>query len=257
MSRVPTGGATGARVICEWPGFLNARSLEGVPTAHGSIAPGRLYRSDEPRADAGTVLRTLSEEGIRTVLDLRSEHETTRRPSVLAGSETYLVAPLVDPRRDHLRVPSSEESLLDLYVGSVNRNGRTIAAAVRHVVDAPAGGVLMHCAIGKDRTGILSAVILSALGAPDEVVIDEYARTGAADLSAFFAAEMARIEDPVRRERMSHRQHAHPDTMAGLLVHLDQGFGGAASYLRAHGLSASELQVLAERLTAADDPERG
>ena len=233
----------------QWPGFLNARSLEGLPTRHGEIGPGRLYRSDEPTADGHAVLRALSEEGIRTVLDLRSEHETTRRPSSLAGRGMYRVAPLVDPRMDHLRDASREKSLLDLYVGSIDRNGRTIAAAIRHLIEAPEGGVLVHCAVGKDRTGILIAVILAVLGTPDAVIVDDYTRTEEADLADFYAAELASIDDPNRRERIASRQHASADTMTGFLGHLNGRFGGASAYLRAHGLSDSDLHQLAERLT--------
>ncbi len=60
---------------------------------------------------------------------------------------------------------------------------------------------------------------------------------------------MARIDDPDRRSRIASRQHASADTMAGLLDHLDGRFGGASAYLRAHGLSDSDLHQLAERLT--------
>ncbi len=118
-------------------------------------------------------------------------------------------------------------------------------------LEAPDGGVLVHCAIGKDRTGILVALILAALGSPDRVIIEDYTRTGEADFTAFHAAELARIDDPERRARLVDRMHARPDTIAGLLAHVDERFGGAAAYLRINGLVDSELQQLATRLTCA------
>lgn len=232
-----------------WPGFANARTLAGMPTRQGEIAPRSLYRSDQPDAHRNRVEQILREEGISTVLDLRSGHETQRCPSILAGHAAYVPSALVDPRMDHLRDPSSERSLLDLYRGSVNRNGRTIAAGIRRIIDAAPGGVLVHCAVGKDRTGILVGIVLEALGTPREMIIEDYAMTERADLAVVFARELAAIEDPTRRTRLASRQHASPDTMSGLLHHLDERHGGAVAYLRAHGLSESDLKGLETRLS--------
>jgi hypothetical protein len=231
-----------------WEGFVNARTLEGLSTCHGPVRPGRLFRSDEPVGDVETVARALREDGVTTVLDLRSQHETERRPGILAGREEYHVAPLVDPRRDHLRDPAAERSLLDLYTGSIDRNGRTLTDALRLIAYGRPGGVLVHCAAGKDRTGILVAVVLSLLGTPIEEIVDDYAETETR-LAPYFAQELAAIEDDVRRERVAARQHATPETMAGLLAHLDERHGGAKEYVRAHGFDAADVDRLAARLT--------
>ena len=190
----------------------------------------------------------LAAEAISTVLDLRSAAETERRPAVLAGKAGYRVAPLVDPRMDHLRDPAQENSLLDLYRGSIDRNGRTIVEAIRHIIQAPEGGVLVHCAAGKDRTGILIAIILALLGTPPEVISEDYALTEAR-LAPHFAAELAAIADPVVRERVASRQHSTTETMNGLLSHLDEKHGGAANYLLGNGLTDTEIAHLTTRLT--------
>lgn len=110
----------------DWSGFANARSLAGIPTATGPIRDGRLFRSDLPDCEVDVAEAVLVAEDISLVLDLRSQFETDRRPSVLASHRTYRCSPLVDPRMDHLRDPSSEHSLFDLYCGSLDRNGRAI-----------------------------------------------------------------------------------------------------------------------------------
>lgn len=233
----------------DWLGFLNARTLAGVITDWGPIRAGRLYRSDEPVCDLTAVLKTVAAEGISRVLDLRSQMEIQRRPSVLGGEKVYRVVPLVDPRMDHLRDPAAENSLLDLYRGSLDRNGRTLVAAVRAIIEAPDGGVLVHCAAGKDRTGILVAVVLAAMGASRHDIISDYTETEQR-LAPYFAAELAGMDDLVRRARVASRQHATPDTMAGLLDHLDHRHGGAARYLGRNGLPDHELRSLSYRLTA-------
>ena len=232
----------------DWPGFVNARTLEGLPTTSGPIGPGRLFRSDEPTGDTDTTVNVLALEGIRRVIDLRSAHETERRPSALADKNSYRIAPLVDPRMDHLRDPSSERSLADLYAGSLDRNGRTIVDGIRHIVDAPEGGVLVHCAAGKDRTGILVAVILAVLGAPSTAIVDDYAETEAR-LAPYFAEELASIDDPERREQVASRQRSAPETMAALLEHLDLRHGGGPAYVKDRGMTDADISRLAERLT--------
>lgn len=149
---------------------------------------------------------------------------------------------------DHLRDPSSEHSLFDLYRGSLDRNGRALVEALKHLVHAPPGGVLVHCAAGKDRTGIFIAVVLAALGAPIGAIVRDYSATDGR-LDQFFARELAAIDDPDRRERLASRQHASPETMTSLLRHLDRRHRGAATYLAAHGLSDPELRLLTARLT--------
>jgi hypothetical protein len=230
-----------------WPGFVNARSLVGIPTIHEPIAPGRLYRSDEPAGDEGQVRAALDAEGIHTVLDLRSEHETRTRPSVNSGLPSRVVAPFVDPYMDHQRDPGSEKSLLDLYRGSTARNGRTITAATRAILSAPVGGVLVHCAAGKDRTGILIAVILDALGAPAADIVEDYVRSET-NLAPYFAEELAVIDDPDLRERTACRQHSTPETMQGLIEDLHVTHGGGAAYLHRNGFTSADLAGLAQRL---------
>jgi protein-tyrosine phosphatase len=233
----------------EWPGFLNARTLAGVQTSRGPIKDGRLYRSDEPRAGIEPTIAALMGDGVRTVIDLRSADEIERRPSSLATEALYVVSPLVDPRMDHLRDPSGEANLLDLYRGSVDRNGRTIADAVRRVANAAPGGVLVHCSAGKDRTGILFALLLSAVGAPDAAIIDDYTRSEGR-LASYFADLLSTIEDAQRRERVATYRHATADTMSGLLDHLRRRHSGAVSYLRRHGVTDRDLHRLSQRLTA-------
>jgi protein tyrosine/serine phosphatase len=249
MSNGSNSGASSACVRhLDWPGFVNARTLEGLTTRYGPVLPGRLFRSDEPVGDVETVATALSEDGVTTVLDLRSRHEVERRPGILSGRVGYHVAPLVDPRTDHLRDPAAERSLLDLYTGSIDRNGRTICEALRRIAEAPVGGVLVHCAAGKDRTGILIAVLLSLLGTPAQEIVDDYAETEAR-LAPYFEEELAAIEDEARRERVAARQHSTPETMCGLLRHLDERHGGAEAYAAARGLTSSEVEALAARLT--------
>ena len=240
-------GSDGAR-FQSWEGFANARSLEGIPTATGVVQSGRLFRSDLPSCSAEGFEAIVVQADLTLVLDLRSEDEVVQNPSVLTGHPVYQVTPLIDPTMDHLRDPSAERDLVDLYRGSIDRNGRTIAQAVRRIALAPDGGILIHCAAGKDRTGLLVAVLLAALGTPDEPIIADYAATQGR-LDAYFAAQLAALSDPARQSRLQQLQHASPDTMAALLQHLRDRHGGGHQYLATHGLTIDEFDTVRYRLT--------
>lgn len=159
---------------------------------------------------------------------------------------------MIDPRMDQLRNPASEQDVLDTYRGSVDRNGRAIAAGVTAVAAAPPGGVLVHCLAGKDRTGILIALVLRAVGVGAEAVVADYSLS-AGCLTEFFAEELAAAPDDGTRERLQARQRSDADTMHGLLDYVDDAHGGAAAYLRAAGVSDECLGALAVRLLGEPD----
>ncbi len=232
----------------DWEGFANARTLEGIPTASGPIRPGRLFRSDAPSCTADVGLAALAAEGISTVLDLRSADELDRSAGAFIGSPVHRSTPLVDPAA----VPPDDlqpaNTLLEIYRDCIDRNGRTFGVAVQEMVSAPPGGVLVHCAAGKDRTGMLVAVALSALGAPREAIVADYAETEDR-LADYFARELAHLRDPVSQQRLASLQQSPPATMHGTLDHLEREYGGSAAYLFSHGVTAGQLGRLAQRLT--------
>lgn len=108
--------------------------------------------------------------------------------------------------------------------------------------------MLVHCATGKDRTGILIAVLLHALEALDHAIVEDYAATEER-LAPHFQAELDAIDDPARRSRVAERQHATARTMSGLIEHLVRRYDGGAAYLHRHGFDEGALARLARRLT--------
>jgi protein tyrosine/serine phosphatase len=234
----------------DWPGFHNARTLAGLPTADGPIEAGRLFRSDQPHGDAATTMAVLLRAGVVAVIDLRSSGELELRPSVLAGTSVYRVSSLIDAQVARAVDLFEEKTLLGVYRRSLDRNGGTIVAALRAVVDAPPGGVLVHCAAGKDRTGMLVAMVLALAGTPDEDIIADYVETDR-NLTGYYAAELASMTDPVERDLLATYQHTRAETMAGMLQYLRTAFGGVRTYVRERGLSDDDVRRLVGRLTSA------
>lgn len=138
------------------------------------------------------------------------------------------------------------------YWGYLERRPDSIVASLRTIADPPGGGaVLVHCAAGKDRTGLVVAMAMEIAGVARAAVVADYARTSerieriVARLasSATYASDM-RTADP-------YHHAARPESMARVLQRLDEHHGGVAGWLGEHGFGADETAALRARLTAA------
>ena len=229
-----------------WSGCRNVRDLGGLPTADGgSVRPRALVRADS--------LSQLDEAGVAAVrayvvsriIDLRAGHEDGSRPHPFADDDTYRSVPWIDVDREPERDPAAERDLADLYRGSLDRNALQVGAAVRAFTEAPPGTVVVHCAAGKDRTGMLVAVLLELAGVPREAVVADYALS--ADLLG--VAEILDTLDEDTRRQAERYSWSEPETLQSALEHLDAEYGGARAYLRdACGLSDAELDAARDRL---------
>ncbi|TDU87639.1 HAD superfamily hydrolase (TIGR01509 family) [Kribbella voronezhensis] len=215
----------------DWSGCSNARDVGGLPTRYGGrTRAGAVIRTDSLHLldDAGRA--AVAELGPGLVLDLRSDWELSE-PHPLAGDPAYRHIPWIDPVRDQEFVPTPD--LAEVYRGSLGRNRAQIVQVLRAVAEAPVGlPVVVHCQAGKDRTGLLIALLLELAGVPRDVIAADYAvsevRLGLQD------------GDPFRRTM--------PETILDSLAHVDSQYGGIRAYLGWLGLTAGEVHRLLARL---------
>lgn len=228
-----------------WPDCGNARDVGGLPAGAGyRIRDRALVRADDLCQLTPDGLAALRAYGVTRVLDLRGTGELARLPSPLAGDPVYRWTPFIDEEADRERDPVAESTAREIYLGSVERNGGHIATALAALADAPPGGVVVHCAEGKDRTGILVALALRLAGVPDPEIATDYA---ASDERPAFRRELDRL--PVdEREAFRDRYACHPATIRAVLDHLDRRYGGVEPYLRKHGLRPEQGEALRSRL---------
>ncbi|MEV7215492.1 tyrosine-protein phosphatase [Kitasatospora cineracea] len=225
MTSVNSGtGDDGPLAPTDVPGVRNFRDAGGT----GSLPLGVLYRSGALDRLTPEGVRALHGLGVRTVLDLRSTPEVTARPDALAGSGIrYLHVPVFPEQR----WPQEQAELYPLMGESA---GRPAVAAVRQLLAAERRAVLVHCASGKDRTGVVVALLQSLLGAPEAEVTADFLRSNAAlGLTVADPAVPGHATRPVaaghlRRALLSVRSH----------------HGGLDEHLRAHGVKVSELAAL-------------
>ncbi|MFH9350345.1 tyrosine-protein phosphatase [Kitasatospora sp. NPDC017646] len=222
------------------------------------IRPGVLYRSAQPYPAAdGAVVAQLRSCDIRTIVDLRDPRET--RPADWAAAEAAgiaVVAAPVNPATDALTARmatmTTAADLGEFYLLLAESAPEAVAAAVEATTRP--GAVLLHCAAGKDRTGLLTALLLDLLGVPAERIVDDYARTADA-LPQIFAnlAERhrtalnghgsTRVTDPQGRHLTipAPLLQAPAEAMSVFLAHVRTRHGGAASFLPACGIPATTL----------------
>jgi len=154
--------------------LANLRDLGGLPLRGGGrTRSGVLYRADA--SYAGDVApRQVEHWPPSTVVDLRSDAEVSRWPYTWPEPTTVLLHPLHDGARPD-RVPG-EHDLARLYAVILDKASHLVARLLGVAAEAP-GPVLMHCAAGKDRTGVVVAALLAAAGVERDAIVADYMAT--------------------------------------------------------------------------------
>jgi len=173
--------------------------------------------------------------GLAAVIDLRRVDETAAVPHPLAATPGYRGVPMFDPSSG-LESAAEAVALEDQYIDWLDRHRSGIADALRAIAAAD-GDVLVCCSAGKDRTGIVSALLARHWGDSIEAIGDDYAAS-AAGLADRFARERAASTDP---EATATAQRCVPEIMTTVIEHR---WGSVDAYLRAIGLQDAEIAAL-------------
>ncbi len=121
---------------------------------------------------------------------------------------------------------------------------------MRAVVATGEGSVLIHCHAGKDRTGLVVALLLAVAGVDPALIAHDYALSNHY-LQPWYDAMLAQhADDPARQKRMLADFNTQPQLMLDVLAHLDTHYGGICGYLLAVGLAEPEIAQLRTRLRA-------
>jgi protein-tyrosine phosphatase len=231
-----------------WPQCYNTQDLGGLPTGDGNETRWQaVVRSDTLSRLTAEGRRALLGYGVRTIIDLRSPQEVAREPSVLTGSDhdpAYANLPL-EKRHPHVSaLIERAETRGEVYCILLDHYPDAVAAIMRAIVEAQRGGIVIHCHSGKDRTGIISALLLGLVDVPAEIVASDYAESQVR-LLPLYEKRVIEVGD---EESFWLRPTATEETMYMMLDHVDTRYGGAEKYLWASGLSSKEMEQLRNRL---------
>lgn len=235
--------------VLDVEGVSNVRDVGGMPAERGRIRSGVLLRSGQlsTATPAGAaVLR----DAVARIVDLRDGEEVAAEPSEIDGPETTHLPLFLGSVRSFFE---SDVSLDDLYLHLLEESGDRLVEAVRII--AAGDPTLVHCTVGKDRTGVTVALALSAVGADREAVIADYALTESQlpPERSRRIAEYLRSQHPEAVHAVALATQSPADVMRRLLAQVDERWGSAAGYLRANGMTEGELDALRAALVEPID----
>jgi protein tyrosine/serine phosphatase len=234
-------------------GCSNFRDLGGWSAGGGRrVRRGLVFRSDGLHELTARDVQHLRERvGIRHVIDLRTpvevEHEVHGAlvaPPVLYHHVSLLEARRATPRR---LGPGERFELDRFYLGILRRGGRGVARVLELLAASPEPAVF-HCAAGKDRTGVVAALLLALLGVDDAQIAEDYALTQLGLEGIARRLRRAHGYTDLWQEMPPESLHARADTMHAWLERVRGEWGSAHGWAQAAGISPEALAQLRERL---------
>lgn len=238
-----------------WKGCYNVRDIGGYPAVGGKYTCWRrIIRADNIANLTEEGCDALYNYGVRTIIDLRFRKEIIRQRHPFAqankysNSITYHHMPIRDELNANATASLSAASDFTFIYSRLLDWGRYhIANIVTRIADSPPGGVVVHCQVGKDRTGVLVAVLLSLVGVPHMMIAEDYGMS-AVCLNPLYESALSRAIDSEHRKAMEKEFSSDPLVMMEVLGYLDNHHGGARSYLMNAGVREQTLNKLVSRM---------
>lgn len=226
-------------------GTCNTRDLGGWNASHGNTKWGAFLRSDAPDALTQKDIEALLAYGLTDSIDLRSAKEAAEKPSVLAktaGVQAHTV-PMLDNIMSATDTEEMPKTLGELYISMIDEGAEDFAKVFRIFANAK-GGVLFHCAVGKDRTGMVAMLLMKLAGVSDADILADYA------ISEIYLRKL--LAEPMRQMEEMGMDPAllgsRVENMQLALDHLQNTRGSAENLLLAGGLTTQELEAVRKKL---------
>jgi protein-tyrosine phosphatase len=237
-----------------WPECYNARDLGGLPTVTDTETRWRsVIRSDILNRLTADGQQALLAYGVRTVIDLRSPQEVEKEPSLFSQNHShhpfYLNLPLEKQYPHVSALISQAKTRSEVYCIVLDHYSEAVADVMRAVVTASPGAVVIHCHAGKDRTGIIAALLLSLVEVPAEIIAADYAESQ----TRLWPLYKQPLTEAEKKGEVNFwlEQTATEEMIYRLLNHVDAKYGGADKYLRESGISSEEIDRLKARLSGS------
>lgn len=235
--------------VLEIEGVDNFRDVGGLTAQGGVVRHGVLFRSGQL---SGLTPRGITELQcrVRHIVDLRGHDELLAEPTQIKTPSTTYLPLFLGSTLSFIR---ADTTLGDLYLRLVEECGERLVEAIRII----GRGVptLVHCTIGKDRTGVTIALALAAVGTARAEIVADYAATESAlpvERTQRIAAYLRSVHpDALHVTALTSQSPAY--VMRELLEYIDERWGSAADYLLAHGLKMHELRALHTVLVEPDN----
>jgi len=242
-----------------WDGLLNVRDLGGHPTEDGGETRfDSIIRADSVRQLSDQGWAALVDYGVQTIVDLRTDDELAADPPAELPVEVLHI-PFFETGTDEWErveekleaaaraAPDVATATREVYLIFLEEFAQNVAAAIRAIADAPQGGVVIHCAGGKDRTGLLTALLLHVAGVGIDEIANDYALSEER-LRPRHEQWIAAAESEEERERLERITQTPLESIKGVFAELARRHGSVEGYLREAGLTDDELARARARL---------
>ncbi len=238
-----------------WDGCLNVRDLGGHRTEDGEETKyGAIVRADSVRQLTEEGWEALVDYGIRTVVDLRLDQEREEDPPAGAPVNLVHVSLFDDDKAVFEEIDAAAEAApdvasatRDVYLLFLERFKANVATAIRTIANAPEGGIVVHCMGGKDRTGLVTALLLALADVDDEQIAADYALSEER-LRPRHELWFAEAETEAQLKRLQRIAQTPAASIVGVFEELERRYGSVEGYLRDAGVSDDDLARARARL---------
>lgn len=233
----------------------NVRDLGGHTTRDGRmIRHGWWFRGASLHRVTGADVDALRALGIRTAIDLRTIAELEEHgafPTAATGIEVRH-CPLIAQnwaRRDDIDGEDAAISyLVERFVEMLASGGDAVADTVRTLADPRGGPVITYCTAGKDRTGVLTAIVMDLVGVADDDIADEFHRSDAVARGMFHWSDAADQGDMSVSRQAPAVAAAPPGAILGFLAEGRRQYGSMTAYVERYGVDEATIKRLREAL---------
>ncbi|KAB1087202.1 tyrosine-protein phosphatase [Neorhizobium galegae] len=234
-------------------GAHNVRDLGGYQTSNCGLTRWRsILRGDALHRLSEADIETLLNNGLGTVIDLRNAHEIAAEANPFTGHARvrYHNTPLFSALAPVEMMANAVASfdMGDRYCQAIDNCQPAIAKVLKTIADAPDGAVLFHCSAGKDRTGVISALLLANADVDEATIVEDYALTATISGPLIARLRDRALDRGTPAALVDIVLASEPRSMRQALDHIRYRHGGVGAYLSLLGLDETEREKLRNRL---------
>lgn len=218
--------------------ILNCRDLGGYQTPYGVTQFGRFLRAGIVEIPDDEEVKVLEDYGVNTVIDLRGDFETADMSPKLDRIKDADVMNISLYEANVANAQGNSEILSGIYKMIVDDNRGSIRKVLEAIADAKDGTLLYHCFFGKDRTGILTLLLLTIAGVSEDDIVADYQVT--------YTYIEKYVEDHADTLWSKNREmhYSKAETLQGLIKHMKEKYGSVYDYILSTGLSKEKIEKI-------------
>lgn len=220
--------------------IVNCRDIGGYPSKYGCTKFGRFIRGGTVDRPTESDIGTLRELNISTVIDLRGDFEFDNQPN---GMER-LTDNVNHVSLYELNVAEAKDmkmTITEVYEYIVDNYKENICKALKAVANAPEDAVFYHCFLGKDRTGILSMLLLTIAGVSEDDIVADY------QLTYTYLENYIHTHADSLWDTNAEMHYSLPQTMRALISYVKEKYGSITEYIKLTGISDEEIEKIRRR----------